>query len=126
MAYIVLHITLYQMEFVDKLEAMYNTHLIYRTIVVCDGDICEYKRLLEQRDFSVYVMDSETGYEDALDCRVILIESKRIEGFLNTLISSNKIDTFYTFITFTNDNDDAKDAITTKYYDNRDIMDSVI
>lgn len=126
MAYIVLHITLYQMEFVDKLEAMYNTHLIYRTIVVCDGDICEYKRLLEQRDFSVYVMDSETGYEDALDCRVILIESKRIEGFLNTLISSNKIDTFYTFITFTNDNDDTKDAITTKYYDNRDIMDSVI
>lgn len=126
MAYIVLHITLYQMEFVDKLEAMYNTHLIYRTIVVCDGDICEYKRLLEQRDFSVYVMDSETGYEDALDCRVILIESKRIEGFLNTLISSNKIDNFYTFITFTNDNDDAKDAITTKYYDNRDIMDSVI
>jgi hypothetical protein len=114
------------MEFVDKLEAMYNTHLIYRTIVVCDGDICEYKRLLEQRDFSVYVMDSETGYEDALDCRVILIESKRIEGFLNTLISSNKIDTFYTFITFTNDNDDTKDAITTKYYDNRDIMDSVI
>lgn len=126
MAYIVLHITLYQMEFVDKLEVMYNTHLIYRTIVVCDGDICEYKRLLEQRDFSVYVMDSETGYEDALDCRVILIESKRIEGFLNTLISSNKIDTFYTFITFTNDNDDTKDAITTKYYDNRDIMDSVI
>lgn len=126
MAYIVLHITLYQMEFVDKLEAMYNTHLIYRTIVVCDGDICEYKRLLEQRDFSVYVMDSETGYEDALDCRVILIESKRIEGFLNTLISSNKIDNFYTFITFTNDNDDTKDAITTKYYDNRDIMDSVI
>lgn len=126
MAYIVLHITLYQMEFVDKLEAMYSTHLIYRTIVVCDGDICEYKRLLEQRDFSVYVMDSETGYEDALDCRVILIESKRIEGFLNTLISSNKIDNFYTFITFTNDNDDTKDAITTKYYDNRDIMDSVI
>jgi hypothetical protein len=106
------------MEFVDKLDTMYNTHLIYRTIVVCDGDICEYKRLLEKRDYSVYIGgDSNINY-DALDCRVILIESKRIEEFLNTVMS----DTFYTFITFTNDNDDTKASITT----NHDILNRII
>jgi hypothetical protein len=101
------------MEFVDKLDTIYKTHLIYRTIVVCDRDICEYKRLLELRDFSVYVV-SDIDYDaldslDSLDCRVILIESKRIEGFLDTIISK-KMNDFYTFITFTNDNDDAKAA----------------
>ena len=103
-------------EFVDKLDTIYKTHLIYRTIVVCDRDICEYKRLLELRDFSVYVVsesDTDIDYDalDALDCRVILIESKRIEGFLDTIISKGMND-FYTFITFTNDHDDAKASIT--------------
>jgi len=108
-------------EFVDKLDMIYKTHLIYRTIVVCDRDICEYKRLLELRDFSVYVV-SDIDYEalDALDCRVILIESKRIEGFLDTIISK-KMNDFYTFITFTNDNDDAKASIT-----NIDVINTII
>ena len=99
------------MDFIDKLNALYNTHLIYRTIVVCDGDICEYKRLLEKNDFSVYVVDSESDASvnyDALDCRVILIDSKRIEIFLKNTMNMN---TFYTFITFTNDNDDVKEAL---------------
>ena len=99
------------MDFIDKLNALYNTHLIYRTIVVCDGDICEYKRLLEKNDFSVYVVDTEYDASvnyDALDCRVILIDSKRIESFLKNTMNVN---TFYTFITFTNDNDDAKEAL---------------
>ena len=112
-------------EFVDKLDMIYKTHLIYRTIVVCDRDICEYKRLLELRDFSVYVVsesDTDIDYEalDALDCRVILIESKRIEGFLDTIISK-KMNDFYTFITFTNDNDDAKVSIT-----NIDVINNII
>jgi hypothetical protein len=119
------------MDFVDKLDTMYNTHLIYRTIVVCDGDICEYKRLLEKRDFSVYLTgtsDTEFDFDinyDALDCRVILIESKRIEDFLNNIISK-KINNFYTFITFTNDNDDAKDAITKRYSDNPEIINNIV
>lgn len=99
------------MDFIDKLNALYNTHLIYRTIVVCDGDICEYKRLLEKNDFSVYVVDSESDTYvsyDTLDCRVILIDSKRIEIFLKNTMNMN---TFYTFITFTNDNDDVKEAL---------------
>lgn len=102
------------MDFVDKLNALYNTHLIYRTIVVCDGDICEYKRLLEKNEFSVYVVDAvdtdtDTSVNyDTLDCRVILINSKRIESFLKNTMNMN---TFYTFITFTNDNDSAKEAL---------------
>lgn len=99
------------MDFIDKLNALYNTHLIYRTIVVCDGDICEYKLLLEKNDFSVYVVDSESDTYvsyDTLDCRVILIDSKRIEIFLKNTMNMN---TFYTFITFTNDNDDVKEAL---------------
>lgn len=103
------------MDFVDKLNALYNTHLIYRTIVVCDGDICEYKRRLEKNEFSVYVVDaadtdtSDTSVNyDTLDCRVILIDSKRIESFLKNTMN---VDTFYTFITFTNDNDNAKEAL---------------
>jgi hypothetical protein len=114
------------MDFVDKLDTLYNTHLIYRTIVVCDGDICEYKRLLEKRDFSVYITgaDADINY-DTLDCRVILIESKRIEDFLNNVISK-KINNFYTFITFTNDNDDAKDAITKRYSDNPEIINNIV
>ena len=108
------------MDFVDKLNALYNTHLIYRTIVVCDGDVCEYKRRLEKNEFSVYVVeDADADYDnsvnydnsinyDALDCRVILIDSKRIESFLKNTMNMN---TFYTFITFTNDNDSAKEAI---------------
>lgn len=102
------------MDFVDKLNALYNTHLIYRTIVVCDGDVCEYKRRLEKNEFSVYVVDdADADYDnsinyDTLDCRVILIDSKRIESFLKNTMNMN---TFYTFITFTNDNDSAKEAI---------------
>jgi hypothetical protein len=114
------------MDFVDKLDTLYNTHLIYRTIVVCDGDICEYKRLLEKRDFSVYLTEADADINyDTLDCRVILIESKRIEDFLNNVISK-KINNFYTFITFTNDNDDAKDAITKRYSDNPDIINNIV
>lgn len=114
------------MEFVDKLDTMYKTHLIYRTIVVCDGDICEYKRLLEKKDFSVYVADADADINyTALDCRVILVESRRFEEFLNTMIT-NKITNFYTFITFTNDDDAVKDAIAKKYATNRDILDSII
>jgi len=101
------------MDFVDKLNALYNTHLIYRTIVVCDGDICEYKRLLEKNDFSVYVADTDADTDtyvnyDTLDCRVILIDRKRIETFLKNTMTIN---TFYTFITFTNDNDSVKEAL---------------
>ena len=99
------------MDFVDKLNALYNTHLIYRTIVVCDGDVCEYKRRLEKNEFSVYVVDTDYDNSinyDALDCRVILIDSKRIESFLKNTMNIN---TFYTFITFTNDNDSAKEAL---------------
>ena len=102
------------MDFVDKLNALYNTHLIYRTIVVCDGDVCEYKRRLEKNEFSVYVVDAADAADavsinyDALDCRVILIDSKRIESFLKNTMNIN---TFYTFITFTNDNDSAKEAL---------------
>jgi hypothetical protein len=81
---------------------------------VCDGDVCEYKRRLEKNEFSVYVVDdADADYDnsinyDTLDCRVILIDSKQIESFLKNTMNMNA---FYTFITFTNDNDSAKEAL---------------
>lgn len=114
------------MDFVEKLDNMYKSHLIYRTIVVCDGDIREYKRLLEKKDFSVYVVNSLSDANfgvnyDTLDYRVILIESERMDEFLNTIFANNHTG-FYTYITFTNDNDTVKDAITKKYNIINDII----
>ena len=114
------------MEFVEKLDNMYKSHLIYRTIVVCDGDITEYKRLLEKKDFSVYIVNSFSKANfgvnyDTLDYRVILIESAQIDQFLKTIFANNHTG-FYTYITFTNDSDPVKDSITKKY----DIMNDII
>ena len=114
------------MDFVEKLDNIYKSHLIYRTIVVCDGDIREYKRLLEKMDFSVYIVNlisnADFGIDyDALDYRVILIESAQIDQFLNTIFANNHTG-FYTYITFTNDRDTVKDVITKKY----DIMNEII
>ena len=114
------------MDFVEKLDNKYKSHLIYRTIVVCDGDISEYKRLLEKMDFSVYIVNLISNVDfginyDALDYRVILIESSQIDQFLNTIFAKNHTG-FYTYITFTNDRDTVKDVITKKY----DIMNDII
>ena len=32
--------------FVEELDNIYTSHLIYRTIVVCNDDVLEYKKLL--------------------------------------------------------------------------------
>jgi hypothetical protein len=104
------------MDFIEKLDNMYKSHLIYRTIVVCDRDICEYKRLLENKDFSVYIVNSiGAGINyDTLDYRVILIESAQMDEFLSDIFASNHTG-FFTYITFTNDDDTVKDMITKKY-----------
>ena len=111
-------------QFIEKLENIYKTHLIYRTIVVCDDDIFEYKNLLEKKEFSVYIVNSISNINyDALDYRIILIKNNIFEDFLNNLILNNNID-FYTFITFTDDN--IKDIISKKYYNNSDILNYII
>ena len=113
-------------QFVEELDNIYKTHLIYRTIIVCKDDIVEYKKLLEDRDFSVYVVNTiSTINYDALDCRVILINHNIFEDFLNNIISNN-ISNFYTYITFTYDNYIIKEAISKKFFDNYDIIKNII
>jgi hypothetical protein len=113
-------------QFVEELDNIYKTHLIYRTIVVCNDDILEYKDLLENKEFSVYVVNSISNINyDTLDHRIILIKNNLIEDFLNNIIINN-INNFYTFIKFTYDNDTIKDTICKKYNNNQDIINNII
>lgn len=113
-------------QFVDELDNIYKTHLIYRTIVVCNDDIDEYKVLLENKEFSVYVVDTISNINyDALDFRILLIKYDMVEEFLNDIIANN-ISDFYTYIAFTYDNASIKDAISKKYYNNYDIVNNII
>ena len=115
-------------QFVEELDNIYKTQLVYRTIVVCNNDIEEYKRLLEKKDFSVYVLDVDaiaTINYDALDYRVILIKNTLFEEFLNNIISNNNTD-FYTYIAFTYDNETFKEAIYKKYNNYSDIISNII
>lgn len=115
-------------QFVEELDNIYKTQLVYRTIVVCNDDIEEYKRLLEKKDFSVYMVEVDAianiNY-DALDHRVILIKHSLFEEFLNNIISNNNTD-FYTYIAFTYDNEGLKEAIYKKYNKCYDIISNII
>ena len=115
-------------QFVEELDNIYKTQLVYRTIVVCNNDREEYKRLLEKKDFSVYVVDVDaiaTINYDALDYRIILIKNTLFEEFLNNIISNNNTD-FYTYIAFTYDNETFKEAIYKKYNNYSDIISNII
>jgi hypothetical protein len=115
-------------QFVEELDNIYKTKLIYRTIVVCNEDIEEYKRLLENKDFSVYVVDVDaiaTINYDALDHRVILIKHSLFEAFLNNIITNNITD-FYTYIAFTYDNETFKETIYKKYNNCSEIISNII
>jgi hypothetical protein len=126
-------------QFVEELDDIYKTHLIYRTIVVCNNDdIDEYKVLLEDNDFSVYVVDTLSSIinYDALDYRILLIKCDFVEEFLNDIISNgggsngsstaNSRNNFYTYIAFTPDNANIKEEISKKYYNNYDIINNII
>jgi len=117
-------------QFVEELDDIYKTHLIYRTIVVCNNDdIDEYKVLLEDNDFSVYVVDTLSSIinYDALDYRILLIKCDFVEEFLNDIISTaNSRNNFYTYIAFTPDNANIKEEISKKYYNNYDIINNII
>jgi hypothetical protein len=113
-------------QFVEDLDNIYRTHLIYRTIVVCDKDIVDYKELLENKDFSVYVVNTVSNINyDTLDQRIILVNNKILEDFLNSIIA-NDIDNFYTYISFTYDNTSMKEAIVKKYHNVRDIVKNIL
>jgi hypothetical protein len=115
--------------FVEELDNIYKTNLIYRTIVVCnDDDVLEYKNILETKDFSVYLVDTPSNnhinYDD-LDSRIILINSNKLEEFLNNIIS-NKTYSFYTHIIFTPDTENMKDLVCKKYYNYSEIFNNII
>jgi len=112
--------------FVEELDNIYKSHLIYRTIVVCNDDVLEYKKLLENKDYSVYVINTISNINyDTLDYRIFLIKSDLFEEFLNNIIS-NKMNDFYTFIKFTYENDIIKDTIYKKYNNNYEIINNII
>lgn len=115
-------------QFVEELDNIYKTQLVYRTIVVCNDDIEEYKKLLEKKDFSVYVVDVDaiaTINYNTLDYRVILIKHSLFEEFLNNIILNNNTD-FYTYIAFTYDNEGLKEEIYKKYNKCYDIISNII
>ena len=113
-------------QFVEDLDNIYRTHLIYRTIVVCDKDIVDYKELLENKDFSVYVVNTVSNINyDTLDHRIILVNNKILEDFLNSIIA-NDIDNFYTYISFTYDNTSMKETIVKKYHNVCDIVNNIL
>jgi hypothetical protein len=114
--------------FVEDLDNIYRTHLIYRTIVVCGDNLADYKVLLENKDFSVYVVKAISNINinyDTLDHRIILVNNEMVEDFLNSIIA-NDIDNFYTYITFTFDNTSMKDTIIKKYHNVRNIVSSIL
>jgi len=106
-----------KIKFVEELDNIYKTNLIYRTIVVCNDDVLEYKNILETKDFSVYLVDTPSNnhinYDD-LDSRIILICFNIFEEFLNNIISNKKYN-FYTHIIFTPDTENMKDLVCNKY-----------
>jgi hypothetical protein len=113
-------------QFVEDLDNIYKIHLIYRTIVVCDDNLADYKELLENKDFSVYVVKAVSNINyDTLDHRIILVNNEMVEDFLNNIIANN-IDNFYTYITFTYDNISMKDTIIKKYHNVRNIVSSIL
>ena len=118
----------FKIKFVEELDNIYKTNLIYRTIVVCNDDVLEYNNLLETKDFSVYLVDNPSNNDinyDDLDSRIILINFNILEDFLNNIIDL-KLYNFYTFITFTPNAENIKDFVLTKYYNYPEIIDNII
>lgn len=117
-----------KIKFVEELDNIYKTNLIYRTIVVCNDDVLEYKNLLETKDFSVYLLDTPSNnhinYDD-LDCRIILINVNILDEFFNN-ITSTKLYNFYTIIAFAPETVYIKESIYKNYCNYPEIIDNII
>jgi hypothetical protein len=115
-------------KFVEGLDDIYKTMLIYRTIIVCNDDILEYKKLLEKKDFSIYLVNTPSNIDinyDSLDSRIILINVNILDEFLNN-ITSNKLYNFYTIIAFAPETVYMKETVFKDYCNYPEITDNII
>lgn len=115
-------------KFVEGLDDIYKTMLIYRTIIVCNDDILEYKKLLETKDLSIYLVNTSANIDinyDDLDCRIILININILDEFFNN-ITSKKLYNFYTIIAFAPETVYMKESIYKNYCNYPEIIDNII
>ena len=91
--------------FVNDMENIYQTHSIYRGIVVTDiNKENEYKELLEYHTHTVSVIDTvdDVDYE-AIDSRVLLMDYHIFRVFANRVLRNAVKGTSYNFIGITYD-----------------------
>ena len=71
-------------DFVNKLEEVYKNQLIYRTLIVYGNEkyVSIYKYMLEQNNNSVYIVNNKKVDYDKLDCRIIMVNDKKIKDFV--------------------------------------------
>lgn len=102
--------------------------LIYRTIIVCNDDILEYKKLLETKDLSIYLVNTPANIDinyDDLDCRIILININILDEFFNN-ITSKKLYNFYTIIAFVPETVYMKESVYKNYCNYPEITYNII
>jgi hypothetical protein len=93
----------------NKLDELYANNLVYRTIIVCNSTE-DYKHILNTNKYDVYILDKydDNINYDALDVRILLINS---ESFLQFIKDYNKKELdryFYTSIIFDSEDNELK------------------
>ena len=80
-------------EIINRLDELYSSYLVYRTIIVCDDNKDDkYVNILRDNNYDSYVLkeyDTAVDY-DSLDVRIFLIEKKHFIKFIKDYID-NKI-----------------------------------
>jgi hypothetical protein len=103
--------------FINDMETMYQSHSIYRGIVVVNiNKEDEYRSLLENNTHSVLIVHNieDVDYE-ALDSRVLIMDYLIFRQFINVLCNI-KQDTSYNFIGIAYDIDfELKDELIEHY-----------
>lgn len=89
-----------------KLDELYTSHLVYRTIIVCD-DTDIYKYILNRSNYEVFILNKfsdEINY-DELDIRIFIIKTCDFLQFIRDY-NKKKLDIcFYNSIIFDSEED---------------------
>jgi hypothetical protein len=104
--------------FMNDLETIYQTHSIYRGIVVVNiNKEDEYRLLLENNTHSVLIIHNIEDIDyDALDSRVLIMDYLIFREFMNNILCYAKHSTSYNFIGITYDIDfELKDELIEHY-----------
>jgi len=79
--------------FIDKIENINKTYLIYRMIIVYKNNVELYKFSLENYDNSVYIVNNLDIDFDKLDYRILMVHENDIQKIANKSY-------YYNLITF--------------------------